>query len=100
MKLIIICIDYNNQFGEDNMIEFLNIVINNGILSTKCDCFDDSVNQRYFDLVYDLEKDEILTDTSDFDSLTLSYLKKARNYIRNLYLNDKKIPSRDIFSWY
>ena len=55
------------------MIEFLNIVINNGILSTKCDCFDDSVNQRYFDLVYDLEKDEILTDTSDFDSLTLSY---------------------------
>ncbi|MGN0915239.1 MAG: hypothetical protein ACI4NE_02645 [Succinivibrio sp.] len=82
------------------MIEFLNIVITNGILSTKCDCFDDSVNQRYFDLVYDLEKDEILTDTSDFDSLTLSYLKKARNYIRNLYLNDKKIPSRDIFSWY
>lgn len=82
------------------MIEFLNIVTENGILTSRCDCFDDSVGQRYFDLVYDLENDEILTDTTYYDSLTVSYLKKARNYIRNLYLKGKKIPSHDIFAWY
>ncbi len=82
------------------MIELFNIVIEDGILTCRCDCYDNSVGQRYFELVYDLDKDEILTDTTELDSLTVSYLKKARNYIRYQYLEHKEIPSHDIFAWY
>ena len=46
------------------MIELFNIVIEDGILTCRCDCYDNSVGQRYFELVYDLDKDEILTDTT------------------------------------
>lgn len=82
------------------MFELNNILIEGNIISMNCHILDSNLPKSNFFLKYNLDTNEILSDTSGFNHLTFNYLKKVFFCIKRYIWEGNGIPKEITYAWY